>query len=65
MLGEANNGPPPCGSLNFTASFQGPLNSVLDFPLFWTMRYIFQEKTKDFTALSKYLKKSGKRYLDR
>ena len=65
MLGEANNGPPPCGSLNFTASFQGSLNSVLDFPLYWTMRYIFQEKTKDFTALSKYLKKSAERYLDR
>ncbi|XP_001629956.2 acid alpha-amylase [Nematostella vectensis] len=65
MLGEANNGPPPCGTINFTAPFQGPLDSVLDFPMFWTLRYIFQEKTQNFTSLSKALKESSKAFKDR
>lgn len=65
MLGEANIGPPPCGTLNFTAGFQGPLHSVLDFPLFWTNRYIFQENKQNFSSLSKYLKDSAKAFLDR
>lgn len=65
MLGEANNGAPPCGTINFTAGFQGPLNSVLNFPLFWTMRYIFQERSQNFTSLSKNLIESANAFTDR
>ena len=65
MLGEANNGPPPCGSLNFTASFQGPLDAVLNFPLYWTLRYIFQEKRQNFRALSVLLDQSKDAFRNR
>lgn len=65
MIGEANNGPPPCGSMEYVAEYQGYIDSVLAYPMYWTLRKIFQEKSKDFTALSAAVKSSYTIYKDR
>lgn len=65
MIGEANNGPPPCGSMGYVGEYQGYIDSVLAYPMYWTLRRIFQEKSKDFTALSAAVKSSYVIYKDR
>lgn len=65
MIGEANNGPPPCGSMEYVGEYQGYIDSVLAYPMYWTLREIFQEKSKDFTALSTAVKRSYEIYKDR
>lgn len=65
MMGEANNGPPPCGSMEYVGEYQGYIDTVLAYPMYWTLREIFQEKTKDFTSLSSAVKRSYEIYKDR
>ena len=65
MLGEANNGPPPCGSFQYVAGYQWFINSVLDYPMYWTLRKIFQEKTQSFTSLSAAMKTAYDVYKER
>lgn len=65
MIGEANNGPPPCGSMEYVAGYQGYIDSVLAYPTYWTLREIFQEKSKDFSALSVAVKNAYQIYKDR
>ncbi|XP_068715191.1 uncharacterized protein [Montipora foliosa] len=65
MVGEANNGPPPCGSMEYVAEYQGYIDSVLAYPMYWTLREVFQEKSKDFTSLSTSVKRSYEIYKDR
>lgn len=50
MLGEANNGDRTC----YTGGYQGPLPSVLNFPLYWAMRRAFNER-QPMTEISKSL----------
>lgn len=65
MIGEANNGPPPCGSMEYVGQYQEYLDSVLAYPMYWALRWIFQEKSKDFTSLSKAVNNSYEIYKDR
>lgn len=65
MTGEANNGPPPCGSMEYVAQYQGYIDSVLAYPMYWTLRKVFQEKSKDFRALSASIKMSYQIYKNR
>lgn len=65
MIGEANNGPPPCGSMEYVGQYQGYIDSVLAYPMYWTLRRIFQEKSKDFTSLSAAVNHSYAIYKDR
>lgn len=65
MMGEANNGPPSCGSMEYVGQYQEYIDSVLAYPMYWTMRWIFQEKSKDFTSLSKAVNNSYDIYKDR
>lgn len=65
MIGEANNGPPPCGSMEYVAGYQGYIDSVLAYPSYWTLRKIFQEKSKDFNALSVAVTNAYQIYKDR
>jgi len=65
MMGEANNGPPPCGSMEYVGQYQEYIDSVLAYPMYWTLRWIFQEKSKDFTSLSRAVSTSYEIYKDR
>ena len=65
MMGEASNGPPPCGSMEYVGQYQEYIDSVLAFPMYWTLRWIFQEKSKDFTSLSRAVSTSYEIYKDR
>lgn len=65
MMGEANNGPPPCGSMDYVGQYQGYIDSVLAYPMYWTLRWIFQENSTDFTSLSKAVSNSYEIYKDR
>ena len=47
LMGEANNGDRTC----YTGAYQGPLPSVLNFPLYWAMRRVFNER-KPMTELT-------------
>lgn len=38
-VGEANNG----DNMTYVAGYQGPLNAVLNFPVYWSLRKVFTE----------------------
>jgi alpha-amylase len=38
-VGEVNNG----DNMTYVAEYQGPLNAVLNFPVYWSLRKVFTE----------------------
>ncbi|KAK7109594.1 uncharacterized protein [Littorina saxatilis] len=59
LMGEANNGDRTC----YTGGYQGPLPSVLNFPLYWAMRRAFNEG-QSMTQINKSLALQRKCFKD-
>lgn len=65
MVGEASNGRSPCGSMEYVGQYQEYIDALLAYPMYWALRWVFQDKSKDFFSLSVAVNRSYEIYKDR
>lgn len=65
MVGEVNNGFFFCGLMEYVVEYQGYIDFVLVYFMYWILREVFQEKFKDFILLSMLVKRFYEIYKDR
>lgn len=65
MIGEVNNGFLFCGLMEYVVEYQGYIDFVLVYLMYWILWKIFQEKLKDFIVFSVVVKSFYIIYKDR
>ncbi|XP_013396432.1 acid alpha-amylase [Lingula anatina] len=59
QIGEVDNGDP-----DYDSPFQGPLTSVLNYPMYWTLRNVFQQKSAGMRTIGDRLREEAAKFKD-